>query len=435
MQHSQQALTTSTPPLASRTTLIGALLCLWVCATSVPAQEPEREERRADEGASPASLPDGLDQVRFPFTTSGRYILLPISVNGSAPLPMVLDTGMPTAGIALFAGPHVEQLDLQYLPIRAQIGGAGGDGERLEASIALGAKLELGGAIIEDARVIVMPPIAEFDLGYAGIIGLGLLAHFTVTIDHDNSEVILWRPGTFAPPEDAVSVPLDMQGNMPYLEAKLPGATTEGGAAETIRLVLDLGAGHPVSLNPNSHTAIEVPEGAMEAQIGRGLSGPVRGHVGRVRALELGGFTLANVVATFPAPEHENPRGADGRHGNLGVGVMSRFNFTLDYAAAKLYLQPCERFAEPFEWDMSGMTLEPGDKNRLIVAEVLEGSPAQAAGLRVGDIVLAIDGEPVLGKDRARVQQQTRRPDTEVKVRFQRGEAIETVTVLLRRLV
>ena len=75
----------------------------------------------------------------------------------------------------------------------------------------------------------------------------------------------------------------------------------------------------------------------------------MRGHVGRVPAFELEGHRLHGVVATFPDPRHENPRGADSRNGNLGMGLLSRFNFTLDYAAKTLYLEPNKRFADPFE--------------------------------------------------------------------------------------
>jgi membrane-associated protease RseP (regulator of RpoE activity) len=42
-----------------------------------------------------------------------------------------------------------------------------------------------------------------------------------------------------------------------------------------------------------------------------------------------------------------------------------------------------------------GANLEPHGTQGLAVASVVDGSPAQAAGIRPGDIVVAVDGEPV----------------------------------------
>jgi len=47
------------------------------------------------------------------------------------------------------------------------------------------------------------------------------------------------------------------------------------------------------------------------------------------------------------------------RHGNLGDGVLQRFNVAFDYPHKRMLLVRNERFADPFEWDMSGMRMQP----------------------------------------------------------------------------
>ena len=84
---------------------------------------------------------------------------------------------------------------------------------------------------------------------------------------------------------------------------------------------------------------------------------------------------------------------------------------------------------------MSGMVLEPGESDTLTVTEVLPDSPAAAAGLQAGDVVVAIDGDPVAATDRSRVREMCRRAGAVISVRFKRGEAVKTVRVALRRLV
>ena len=161
----------------------------------------------------------------------------------------------------------------------------------------------------------------------------------------------------------------------------------------------------------------------------------MHGDVGRIGSFTLGGNTLKGVVATFPGAEHENPRGIDSLDGNLGMGIMSRFNFTLDYAARKLYLSPNRSFSDPFEWNMSGMILEPGEGEGLSVVEILPGSPAEAAGLQEGDLVLALNGKAVSGADRVRVRNLMQDEGREISVRYLRGDAKETTRFRLRPLI
>lgn len=332
--------------------------------------------------------------------------MLPISINGSEPLRTLLDTGMPSPGVALFHGPHVDQLDLDYLSTRVRVGGAGGSGS-YQARVSAGATLQPGEVLIERSNLIVLPPIPHFDLGYEGIIGFELLKAFAVGVDYDTQQVVLTPQESFQAPDDTTAVPLEITGNLPYVEARLPGS---GASDDTLRLVLDLGAHHAVSLRAE-YPAVTIPAAAIERQVGRGLSGAIRGHVGRVPVFELGGYRLQSVVASFVEGKEGDPRN-DKRDGNLGIDLMRRFNFTLDYARAALYLKPNKRFNGAFEGDMAGLVLESEDGREMRVAEVTPGSPAAEAGVAVGDIVLAVNGTTVTGRDRMRLGERLRKVGT-----------------------
>jgi S1-C subfamily serine protease len=70
---------------------------------------------------------------------------------------------------------------------------------------------------------------------------------------------------------------------------------------------------------------------------------------------------------------------------------------------------------------------EPGGASRLVVTSVQEGGPAERAGLRSGDTIVAIDDEPVSGIDDA----VTRLDANTVPhaVRVQRGRRLRTFRV------
>jgi S1-C subfamily serine protease len=67
----------------------------------------------------------------------------------------------------------------------------------------------------------------------------------------------------------------------------------------------------------------------------------------------------------------------------------------------------------------------------LIVADVAQPSPAFDAGLEIGDLVLAVDGDPVQSPDRLLGRIQGKRPGEPLLLRRRRGTAIDELTVTL----
>jgi serine protease Do len=67
----------------------------------------------------------------------------------------------------------------------------------------------------------------------------------------------------------------------------------------------------------------------------------------------------------------------------------------------------------------------------LIVADVAQGSPASAAGLEIGDLLLAIDGDAVQSSDRLLGRIQGKRPGETLHLTRRRGSAVDELTVTL----
>lgn len=376
-------------------------------------------------------FPAGRDTVSLPFENQGGHILIPVSVNGRPPLRMVFDTGMPVRGVMLYEGPRVDSLHLSFGTARVGVGGAGGGGRR-EARLATGVTLRAGALEVGGSMAIVMPPTPQMSALHDGIIGASLFQSLVVTLDHERGVMTLTRRPAFAAPKGAAEVPLEVVGRVTYAPVSL---VDTGGRSTPLRVVLDLGAMHAISLNRRSSPAIALPAGARASRIGRGMSGVVTGRVGRIPALELGGHRLANVVATFPDSAFENPGGMDSRNGNLGSGVLGRFDVSLDIGGSRMFLAPNRKFPEPFEWDMSGLQTEITDGGGIRVAAVLPDSPAAEAGIAPGEMLVAVDGVQVEPRMLIRSRERFREAGRELALTLRRDGRERVVRLRLRRLV
>jgi len=79
--------------------------------------------------------------------------------------------------------------------------------------------------------------------------------------------------------------------------------------------------------------------------------------------------------------------------------------------------------------------LNPQGLEKRLVDAVLAGSPAEQAGVEAGDVLVAVDGEPVSALGPDRLTKAFRREGTEVRVTLERGTATIDKRMKLRRLV
>ncbi len=349
-------------------------------------------------------------------------------------MKFVLDTGMPANGAVLFGGADCDSVPLEFVG-EAMVGGVGGGPVR--ARLAAGAAIQLGTLELTGQPVIVMPPDSARSLAFEdrdGAIGYALFSRFPVRIDFDKMVVSIAEPAGHARPDSVAALPLEFKNNMPLAKCVVELAD---GSVLPLELVVDLGAWHAVSLNAVAHSDISVPDGAIEASLGRGVSGKYNGRVGRIKSLTLAGFRLENVVASFRTKPHEGTPGLEQleRDGSLGGDALRRFNVTFDYGRKEMLLEPNSHFSEPFEFDMSGLEYSRTPDGLVSVDRVLSDSPAQEAGLSAGDVIKTIDGRDVKAMSLGTLRLMLMRPGQKVTLSFVRDGNEMQLTLTLRRLV
>ncbi len=123
--------------------------------------------------------------------------------------------------------------------------------------------------------------------------------------------------------------------------------------------------------------------------------------------------------------------------GNIGGGILRRFKVIFDYQNRRMVLEPNSRLTEPFEFDMSGtvLTAEGAGLDSFKIFYVTENSPAAEAGLRVGDVITAIDGKPAPTLTLDIVREMFKQNGREYLLSIKRGEQVSQVKVKLRSLI
>jgi S1-C subfamily serine protease len=162
--------------------------------------------------------------------------------------------------------------------------------------------------------------------------------------------------------------------------------------------VIDLGAGHPLSLD-NMVKNHDLPKKCISANLGIGFNGPISGYLSRINEIQLGKYRIKNLISSFPVDDSLVSKLKMKRDGNLGIGLLKRFTVVFDYPGNAIYLRPGPNFDAPFEHDMSGLEYyaDGSDYKRIIISRVEPGSAGDKIGLERDDEIVSINFKPISG--------------------------------------
>jgi hypothetical protein len=358
-----------------------------------------------------ANQPFSLDRPKarraaIKFNMQRNLIVVAARLNGQGPYHFLLDTGVSTS---ILTNPALADSLHLVRGEELRVVGAGGEDTPLRAYRTEGVRVELPGVVAPHMGWLLLSEDALNLSGYAGtridgILGAELFRSLVVTIWPMRGQLVCHAPARYrAPRHGWASLPLLLDQGKAYVEAsigQMPLSAADAAAPLPLRLVLDTGAGHALSLETNADARLRLPPEHLRADLGLGLSGTIRGFLGRVATVQLGRYQLRHVLTSFPdsGQVHQRLRSLDSpRQGNLGYELLKRFNCVIDYPHQRLLLRPNAQKRRPFEHDMSGLGLVaagPGYRYCLVLS-VAPGSPAEAAGILPDEELVAINVLPV----------------------------------------
>ncbi len=252
--------------------------------------------------------------------------------------------------------------------------------------------IAIGGAVVRNQYMLVLPIATGFGVAEGmkidGMVGYQFLARFLTTIDYANSTLTLAMPSALpASAPGAAAIAFYFDGTIPRIPVAVDGVTTSAEVDTGNRAGLELSSPFLAT-----HPAIASLAKTAPTVVGFGVGGASYARLGRIPTLEIGPYAVSNSVVSFTVANKGvlddpfNPA-------NVGGAIWRRFALTFDYAHSQLLLAKNAEFDTPFPYDHSGLFLIDASGAHTVLS-VLADSPATAAGLAKGDVILGINGAP-----------------------------------------
>jgi hypothetical protein len=333
-------------------------------------------------------------RVSIPFRLVRNMVIIQLQINNKGPFNFVMDTGV---GLMIITDPEV--IDSLKIPVRRLLKLRGfGENESYEAYASPVLNIEIPGLTSYGICAAVLKK-DQFGLSnYAGMPIHGLLGYeffnnLAVKVNFSDSTLTVYRHTDRKKFAKGDMVPITIEDHKPYMEANV---VMPNGSVKKSKLVVDLGAGHPLSLE-NVSEKDELQKRCIHANLGVGFSGPINGFISRVNEIEIGKYKVKNIISSFPQDDSLRKYLEIKRDGNLGIGLLKKFEIVFDYPDKVIYLKPGPNFKDPFEQDMSGLEYyADGDGfKRIIISRVEPGSAGDKIGLAKDDEIVSINFKPI----------------------------------------
>ena len=218
-----------------------------------------------------------------------------------------------------------------------------------------------------------------------GIIGYSVLSRYILKVNYDSTQIEFWTRGSVKYPRGGYLLKPTIN-TLPVQTLRVKDGTTV-----TARFLYDMGAGLNMMLSTDflKDSALLHKKRKLFAKQAEGLGGKIDMYLTVIREVKLGPYEFRKEPAHV-FDDTYNITSYPSLGGILGNDILRRFNVILNYDKRDIYLVPNSHFGDPFDYSYSGIELYQID-GRIIVGDVAKGSPAELAGVKEEDIVVAVN--------------------------------------------
>jgi predicted aspartyl protease len=218
-----------------------------------------------------------------------------------------------------------------------------------------------------------------------GIIGYSFFSRYIVHINYDSARIYVYTKGTIKYPKGGHLL-------KPVI-ASLPIQSASVRDAENInaRFYFDTGAGLCMLLSSDfvNDSSVFDPKRKFYATQAQGLGGKANMKLTTLREVRVGPYRFRR-VPTYVFDDDYNVTSYPNLGGLLGNDILRRFNVTLNYDRREIYLLPNSHYRDQFDYSYTGLGIY-WTEGEIRIGDVMAESPADKAGLKLDDVVIAVN--------------------------------------------
>ena len=322
--------------------------------------------------------------TRFPFKqfSGGVMVLQAQFADIKDTLNFILDTG--SGGISLDSSTCVE-FNIALKPSDTSITGIGGI---RKVSFAFDKSLTLPGLKIEhlNFHVINYEVLSSvYGEKVDGIIGYSFFSRFIVKINFDSSMIEVYSPGKIDYPKNGHMLHPAFT-NLPIQWLNIKDKKSLG-----FNFYLDTGAGLCLLMSEKfaKDSGILLMRRKPVITQAEGMGGKLQMRLTIIKEVKIGPYKFRS-VPTYLYKDDYNVTSYPFTGGLLGNDLLRRFNMVFNYPNREIHLLPNTHFNEDFDYAYTGLGIYYVN-GKIVVEDVIAGSPADKARFKVNDEILAVN--------------------------------------------
>lgn len=370
--------------------------------------------------------PPSRQLTKVPFTQlTGGIVILHAKIGDSPDtLNFVLDTG--SSGISLDST-TADYLGLKPVPTERTIRGIAGIHK---VSFLYNQKLHFPNLTVDSLNFHINDYsilTAVYGERIDGIIGYSLISRYILKLDYDSMKMAICTRGTIRYPRGGYL----LSPTINMLVAQTMKVRDEHSVYT--RFLYDMGAGLCMLLSRDFVEDSMFIDRKKKRWIkeGEGLGGKIDMELVVMKELKLGPYKFKN-IPTYIFDDENNVTSYPYMCGLLGNDILRRFNVILNYEKGDIHLTPNTHYNDAFDYSYSGVELYLVD-GIIIAGDVAKGSPAEAAGVKEGDQVLAVNKNFSQNLNQYKIALQA--PGEKIKLIIRRDGQIKSIEFKIKSIM